>query len=1616
MKINYNKWFYEYHKYLKGSRNGVIGYNDTKWKNINQIMERLINLNSSIIEEQPFGVVSNYGGFDRLTSLLDESDYTFNDLNESLIDSYRMSYENAMSRMLVNTHAVISNCSSNDKDVVHQYPTDQKYYVVDVPFNQMHFGDRDEMIRQYIREMYSRQNNFYMSMDRFLSPNVRSVLGFVFIVTTNGLICNDWGVAIDDKGFHFKVSWGKGYDVNFIIYKLDDCKVLDINTTVDAVENGFIPLSTHDTLVGGNCIVDIFDNTRKSYVRSVPNFGVVTDEGLKLNFVQERAITDITRFNERNCRILVYIPKYLFEAPNTYPAANFCDMLYQHPIMTDNGDDVYTQEGKQISGVTNDFNDDVPVCTPPISLVRSASVSFDTVLDAMNLNKDMMKINDKMIQLGWNINKDNLIPYEYNHQIVIPASEMLKNVEAYYETYMRAGILTSFVTSKQKYKFQNFINRFRKFVTAVTNTPNMYVARSNSIDEFYGIAYSELVNDLTSVFNVGPLETFRKFDRSVFKMNYFNDYNKNTRFTRPMSEQCFIALKYSDDEECWVFTCPNIKHFHGIGNTFYINDGLKGNEVFKFLVLYTDTEDPMEKNIETFDLDTVIDFDKFCEEVDSYKAYIRYWNVENHLRKIAKILYNDDSTDKQFHVLSKMLLRKLNGEEFLDLYPTDMNYEESNVTSDNINEYDEGSARAPFSVNFLFYTISMMYDNKDQLLSYFINKLTKRNFSNRYVDINIADTIRINNGMLVNYSCFTEDRNDTIDSFEIRELPSVSSMMFYGIPNVFGSNGVSLLSSSRYDFTFTKNIDGVIHYPYITDDSDLDLDHYIGNPLNSTYIDYTPTVNFVKCVYEYGEYCDDTLNIIETNFVSSFDIGNELEVCQQKMESYSNKLYDMIQSGDVSVEIQAHDMRDRLNTVATAVADLKDNITNFRHNIRYSETGSIIQGNLGNIYFFINDYLKKLKEVFVSVGFDDFGYERISALYYHMKKINNAMSLHVFKHWLNDIDLECMRNLSKVIAENINAEDYTSTDINYFDTAYSRLNDFINNIAPSYIQDIESIYNSIETTIRGNLFYVLHNVYDRLTQYISTDLYSITEVSINASPTFQNKPKYVIVTAREKDFVFVPFSETVSGGYKIKELNPVCDYALFDDDSFTISALKVYDENGTEIPQSSSMLITVGLTKVGNVTDDMEDVVEIPDVVHMEYPFQHVHEKTETVGNLVATVKNANMNYELLSGNRFMPLTYEQELVLDKNTLLPGPVDNVNLPSMTLNKFAKMNIGNHDSMSLYFKPVQVVHPSTSVGRGYHVGQTVYVKTTDDNNYVFPIIVTKIDHDQAHGFIEAIVDYNNAKWFKITDDETIRDYLEYPVECEVIDDNISNFMDEFSNSEYVNYQVPKLIPNNNDTVYTLPGDPLYVIQNADYVYTRLSWFFSDGIPNRFIDEEHKQYHFVYINSGAIIENGIMTISMINHNFSTLTPPELYPVLRDEPNDHAVRILEKQTFTRMLKDQELKLDVDVYEYEKALADYFDAETSYEKLICKLKVEHAELQVKQTKAFITRLEDYINQPESPTTWYNLYAYDDAITYINNGRSKMSHLPRFNIRDIVYTDKIEIQMYDWEHNRRRC
>ena len=1594
MKVNFNEWFYKYHHYLK---NDSSYYQDTKWVNVNDRLRRLIDLESDIITEQPFNVVSNKYGFDRLIELLDKSNYTFDDVDDALVDTYRMSYENAMSRMMVNTHAVITHCKSTDRGRISIDKTNSKYYIVDVPFNQFHFGDRDEMIHQYINQMYNHRTNYYMPMETLISNQLSSVLGCTFICVTNGLINNDWGVAIDDKGFHFRIGWGRPYDFDLIIYKLDACLIDTFPLSISSLnETGFISMNSFGKFnqfpMGMNCLVNIYSYDRDYTTITAPNFGVIVEDGIQINGIQKKTLTDIKSLPYRGCQVIVYGLRFLHELPNTYPCVNFMDMLYSHPIITEDGLDVYTYDEKKVVGLTYDDSFTVPMCTPPISVDRSASESFATVIDCLKLSDYMMTLESKLLDIGSWINFPSVEPYYFNKNIVVQSQNVLIDLKNLYKIYMKGGIITSFITYENRMIFQNFIDSLELFVDKVTTTPDLNTARMYSIDEFYGISYRNLVDKVTSIFNHPSLDVFRRLDKSEFTRNYFNPENKNTRFTRPISEQCFIALKYSYDEECWVFTYPQIKHFHGIGNTFYVKDGLTGNEVFKFFFLYTDTEDTMNTNVEEFEFEDVFDFDKFSEEVDNYQGYIKYWNIENHLRKISRILYTDDSTDYQLQVLSKILMGKLDGKEILDLYPSDMNYEESNATSLNYTSYDDTSVNAPFALNFLFYTINMMYENKDQLLSYFLRVLSKNKFSNRYADIDISSVIT--DGILpVNYGVIS------IGSHTGTTHDIDGTGIFCGIPDVIGFN-----IGNTYDYVFNK-YDESIQYKFIDTDGSVIHNKYLDNvEINESY-DYSYDVTLMKKMIAYIDYGMDFMNFIETRYTYSFDVCKQLSVYVNKLNQYVTDVNNYITSNTgkfINTSSYLTTFSDCISNTITILNSLSTKIQQFRSSI-----------NNQTIYDYLNIvFLKQFHAVYEEFGFDDYTTDRLHALYDHLIKINESMNLYEFDQWIKGIDINLLAYLYSMMSNNPN----NHIDPTVFTVFYSRMDSFIVD-SSAYIDDINDLYNEISTTVYSDYIQsVTSACFDTVLNNTSMELYAIDKITSN-TPTLSKIPrvitgdisvKLIDGSTNTKTIMLIPIWETVNGGYKLIDIRQHCSYAFIYNGTTTLTPtnIKVYDDSGNTI--SSSLSFTITLLRIGNATDVVSDTFEACDVCDIELPFKNVHEVSVPTNHGTETLQHANLNFELLSGNRFTPLNYTHEYVFDRRSLIAEPMDIIHTSNSVINQLAKRDYGNHIKPSIYVKPVQVLHTTNPVGMKYYKNHRIYVKTNDDNKFVFPIIVRDIDHSRYQGFVEAIVDYNRSKWFKINDTD-VSTYVLDKVECEIIPDNVCAFLDEFNNDEYESYQFIPFHNNINDDIYSLPGDPIYVLENADYVHTRLNWIFGLNTPNRFIDQEHKSFDFVYIDSVSVSKNDIIQIFMLNHDFNPLTLPEMYPVLRDEPNDHSVHTLEKNTYTELLEREQTTLELFQHNLSLKKEEYFLESNPDKRFNIQMEIDSIELKTHYHQSFIDRLTDYIIQPESKTTWYNLYAYEDAITYINNGRAKMIHTPR--IKDIIYSDKIEVRMYDWEN-----
>ena len=633
------------------------------------------------------------------------------------------------------------------------------------------------------------------------------------------------------------------------------------------------------------------------------------------------------------------------------------------------------------------------------------------------------------------------------------------------------------------------------------------------------------------------------------------------------------------------------------------------------------------------------------------------------------------------------------------------------------------------------------------------------------------------------------------------------------------------------------------------------------------------------------------------------------------------------------------------------------------------------------------------------------------------------MNLPQFVQWANEIDMVTVANLENMLAANADVD--IPNDI--FNTYAQKLNTFLNGL-PDKVERLSNAYDELKTTVQTDHIDILLAYCSMIFSTYYFNLYSISKVSITETG-MSNRPLYAIADIDPTDSHFYPPTEiegtagkmifivesmSVSDGYLIKGLTPICDYTFFDGTDYTFSNIELRSDQNSVI---GTIDATVSFVKVGNTAQLNKNVTEAPLISENLLKFNNVHTRSYVDNNVVINENRAAMNYELLAGNHFKPLESHSTYTLNRETKKKEAMDNVEIPNILINGYAKENYGNRNGVKMYFKPVQVMHLEpdgndviTSVGYGYTVGQRVYVYTPD--YHVFPVIVTAIDHSINHGIIEAMVDYQNADWFEETG-TAMTEYLAGPIECTIIPDNICNFLDTYSNGEYKYYYYPEILDVDltEVTSVTLPGDPIFVLNNPDYVYTRIQWIFNETVPNRFIDEQHKMYDFIYIgntNVDADSDVSIM-INTISHNFNKFTLPELYPVLRDEPNDHYVHREEQVQFA--LKRLNALQQIQILKGDMKIAEqhYAEATTMEDRMKYKIEIDEYLLKIDYQKKFVDRLESWLRQAETPTTWYNVAAYDDALVYINNGRAKMIGTPIFNIRDIDYTDAIEVLLYDW-------
>lgn len=1621
MIMNYNKWFYNQHKYLKNSRDGIEGFNDTKYINVNHRYRILEQLQAEMEPEdinQHKGLLihGNNTGFDKLLDLMGRSNYTFEDIDESLIQTYKMSLQNAMGNNLVNTHAVMFHCNNMDKkNVVSEAFT--HYRIIDAPFNQLHFGHRDEFIRQKLQEMHNVSRGNYVDISIFNSPQFTEILGFSIICTVNGYFCNDCMVAVDDKGFKFKVGWPYASDVDFIVYKLDHAMMFSNKVTTMSIRSNAIPYTmltgiNKDSVIGMKCLINIYDDHYTKTTSSVPNFGIFEESGLVIKNLQQATVDMMTRLASKDVMIDIYVLKYFHEVPGLYPAVNYYDFMDTRNVYDERYEYIKTPEGhKVVSSITDNVND-LEVCTPPICIDRDVSYSFDIITRCLSMYADMLSY-EKEIQFIGNSLSENAEYFfkECKPRLVKIYSALL----SMFKTYQQGAIMTSLVTPESVETFSKLVSGIKR----LANVTNFDDVQKYVIDELYVSNYRTTVTKITEPFRIDALKPFS--DMKNIKSNFFVDHN-STRFNRPISEQCFISLRYHQNDGCWLFDYPNIKHFNGIGNSFYIDSNLDGDEIFKFFVLYTDTIDPVETNIEKLDMNTVYDFDLFSKELERHIGMIRYWDSECRLMKLSKILYNKYDDETCVHVLSKMLKRKLEGDHFIKLYPSDINYEESNVSSDKWDSYDENTERGPFSINFLFYTLSLLNNNEDKLQSYFYRYLTHSKFNNRYSDIDISSVLD-SNKYPVNLSQFTLAPARIPDD---TDKPSLDIYAYYGLPLILNKSGGNKYEPYRYVFN-VYNPD--VKYPLISENGVDESYHVQYESIESCagkIVSYHNLINMVRLMTLYLTDVYNYTSELQTNYTTTFNSSTIIESAINTINQHINKINNENTVNPIENVNNDGTFNDVINSI------ISDNpFINTLHDMK-TTIDKIVMIHYGstNMPFgtFVNTHiLGNLKRIYLNFGFQDHISKRVRMLYKHLKKINTPMNSYMFKKWLTDIDIHTLIGLDNMISNN---ENHIPVD-RLFLSLGNALKSYIENAVVN-LDILKGYIQSLSENIKTNHTLPISQMCDNIIQNVIFDIYTMDRITYDSSLVYNVKPKFVVITIPDSHHTKPPVGTSISGthhlifqpiidksndGYVIRSISNICEYAFFQGTPLVGLTMNVIDSSGSVI---GTQQVIMTFSRTCSTADRVNEFSLIQNSNTTPIDFENGHESFEVVNGLIVNEKHADMNYEMLIGNHFTQLDHDIEYVLNPNTWLQGSIDRLYIDNQMINRMAIADYGHNICYNIFFKPVQVIHNPLnddgsidSINGKYFEGERIYLKTSDGLT-IFPVKITKVDHSINKGFIEARVDDWNTKWFEIKDKAVISKYLTEDIECEVIDDNMRNFLDEFSDGSYVTYyNLGK--PYTDKDIIDLPGDPMFVTSNPHQMFKRLSWMFPEAVSNRFIDDNHKKYHFTYIANGFILNgNDEIKINMINHDFNDMTLPEKYPVLRDEPNDHDIWTMEVSTFkeeARKAYINEQGLGKELSMAEHAL---MQATTYHAKEVALLDIDKCNRRIQKLSDYRKRLEMYTRQLESPTTWFNVRSYDATLVYIANGRAdKFS--PGFvsNIRDIIYSKNLEVFLYDWEHKQ---
>lgn len=1707
MKMNYNSWFYAFHQYLKGRRGQIETYNDTNWTTVGDKYQKVLDIynrqkgsgntedrDPTLFDQQPYGMVANRAGFERLLDLMTSSSYQFDDIDDALKKTYDQSLRRAMGKMMVNTHAVIFHTISLNDRRIHNVGFTATY-LVDIPYDQMHFGDRDEFIRQKIDRMHDSVNNQYIHMSEFTTNPFTKLLGFSFMCTINGMICNEFYIGFDDHGFRFKFVYGGVADADIIIYKFDEAQVIQKEVTSatwwSSNHDGTFKISMgireHE---GAKCILSIYDDRYRKHDQFAPNFGYIKNGDLVIEHLQSPTNAFFNQYKTLKMTIVLWIPKYFHELHGIFPATNYIDMTHVTPVYTDLGNKVVDINNMEIiaSPIEQKKNYEVPICTPPICIDRDYDMQFTNIMRCANFYDFMMsnQVTTFIRDATDALKRAEFKSYRGFHEGVIkPLKKFYNMTIQWYLSYLDGAILTGLIDQETLEKIHQFYEDLVNTINIVEQDWELYPMYIN--DAFYYDGYPTFIDLISHQYR--DAESLQVFKGLTELNEDFFVKESSHRFNRPISEQCFVALRYSREFQCWIFTDPELKHFKGIENSFFINTGLHGDEVFKFFFFYTDTFYPSAKEIDdTFTMETVLDYDQFIKQVEHHLGFIRYWNIENKLMKMAKMLYNKYDDNTVVHILSDILLNKLDPEEVLSRYGSNFTYEPAIRTSEPI--YSEQSVRAPFEINYLFYTLGMLKNNEDSLQAFFYRTLTDEKFNPRYMDYDITKIFENQDKIVMNFSKFTTLRitNDTFSNSSSRYYSTDQNCHFYyGLPMVL-KNTSPVNQSSYYPYTFTKfneDENGELQKFPLLVDKKINPDYYV--KFNEAFApnDYYHDIQVLKLMTRYLNAIRDFISFIRTDykigFNQTFAIESHKESVRKEflhLKSFVEHVYNTqphhldydeldehLMKTEPFVFIQNDCLCDKL--IDRLKCSLKDDV--------WTSSTSPLYKKFRSVYFAIYYRLEALQTNYYMRGYRNETIRRVNNLYLHLKgmtRTNNSYQMlrltsgydksYTDKYMLfapmtyhESIRDEGMVMYNSQYRKDIFMGQYVTTIMSVMESNMQQLRSLLNQIdelQTTYLHDFETF---VDDGIKKCLFnlYVIDKIipvyqkehdgeldpWHRLTQ--QTDVaYLKWKVDLRVDehqfippddiPTVSSYDLYFYLDPYMENFKYTDGTKSgqIKQAYESNMIKKICEYTFFDGQPMKGVTLEAYRSDGTLI-DDLDLTVDITFKRVASTADLLRDMAILLNHEQTPVDLQNVHEDNEYVdqGGMIVSHKTTNTHYEMLLANRYTQLQHDYEMILNPRTYLPGPVDRVWLINSKVNDFLYSEIGNRIGSQLFFKPSQVLHLTpdengdiTSIGHGFFEGQRTYLMTNDELHYIFPVTITSIDHSMSHGFVEAKVDSRHSKWFEIKDSALVTKYLTDTVECTVLNDNISNFLDEFSNGDDLSFTNALFDPELEycdedwENMLSFPGDPIFVNAHSDFVYQRFNQWMYDRTPNPQLNEEQKLYHMEYMGDGRIkADEDYFVIQMVNRNRCQLTEPELYPILKDEPNDHAVWEYEKWKFNHLIENLENDLEERRSSIMNDIESYNDPDNTVKmKKQIKNRIEDRRLRLSKFEGDLERYKRYLDEQEHPTTWYNVITYDAAKVYLSNNRTDLPPTFKPDIRDYTFpiNGGVQVFLYDWD------